>query len=121
MPRLREFGLPRRLLDQVPAFLETPSRERVLVHADHVFVDRARPLGIIDWGDAIAADRGTNWSRSDSTGCARDDRLLAAFLDGYGWPRDERFDAIGAVREQVDRAATLNELAAVFRRPCRAG
>jgi hypothetical protein len=124
--RLRRFGLPDHLVEQVPAYLADAEPPTTLVHADitadHVFVDGDRLVGVIDWGDAIVADR------SYEVPAVHFDALrgahLDAFLDGAGWTLDPRralqgvlefqFDAIAAVRRQVDLSTvrTLDELAA---------
>lgn len=57
--RLRRFGLPDRLVEQVPSFLEDALPPSVFVHADltadHLFVEGGRLVGVIDWGDATVA------------------------------------------------------------------
>lgn len=93
--RLREYGLPEHLLAEVPAFLADASDDRVLVHADltadHLFVDSAGLVGIIDWGDALAADPYYEIPAVRFDGLKSDRALFDAFLDGYGWPVDDDF------------------------------
>jgi hypothetical protein len=93
--RLREFGLPRHLLAEVPAFLADASAGRVLVHADltadHLFVDSTGLVAIIDWGDAMAADPWYEIPAVRFDGLNSDRALFDAFLDGYGWPVDDSF------------------------------
>src|SRR5439155_14956835 len=54
--RVRHFGLPDHLVEQVPECLADAHPAQVLVHADitadHVFIHDGRLAGIIDWGDA---------------------------------------------------------------------
>lgn len=128
--RLARFGLPRHLVDQVDDFLADGSTQRVLVHADitedHAFVAGGRLRGIIDWGDAFAADP---WYELVAVylGCLRANAMLfARFLDAAEWPRDDafprramqavlefQFDAISGVRKLIDLAHVrdLDELA----------
>lgn len=123
--RLRRHGLPEHLVEQVPAYLADAEEPTTLVHADitedHVFVDGHRLVGIIDWGDAIVADRAYELP------AAHFDALrgtnLTSFLEGAGWRLDARralqgvlefqFDAITAVRRHIDLDAvrSLDELA----------
>jgi hygromycin-B 7''-O-kinase len=93
--RLRVFGLPGHLLAEVPEFMADASDDRVLVHADltadHLFVDSTGLVGIIDWGDALAADRWYEIPAVRFDGLNSDRALFEAFLDGYGWPVDAQF------------------------------
>src|SRR5262249_9433736 len=66
-----------------------------LVHgditADHVFVDRAELVGLIDWGDALIADPYYELVAVyfDAFGGQRP--LLTEFLRGYRWDRADEF------------------------------
>lgn len=117
--RLARFGLPPHLVEQVPDFLSDALAPTTLVPADitedHLFHDGKNMIGIIDWGDAIVADR---WYELVplAFGCFDADRqLLDAFLNGYGWVVDAdfpkramqavcefQFDAITRIAELVD-------------------
>jgi hygromycin-B 7''-O-kinase len=127
--RLRGFGLPAHLVEQVPDFLADAPAERVLVHADvtadHVFVDDDGLAGIIDWADAITADPWYELVALRFDAFRGDPELFAIFLDGYGRPTSDfgiralqgvlefQFDAITAVADLVDlpRVRDLPELA----------
>jgi hygromycin-B 7''-O-kinase len=128
--RLKRFGLPRHLLEQVPEYLDDGLAPPVLVHADitadHVFLDRGRLEGIIDWGDAMVADRYYEFVAVYLDALAGSPELFRAFLDGYGLREDDhlgsrclrgilefQFDAIKRVKQLVnlDSVANLDELA----------
>ncbi len=128
--RLRRFGLPHQLVDQVPDFLADAPADRVLVHADvtadHVFVDDAGLVGIIDWADAITADPWYELVALRFDALRGDPELFTTLLDSYGWPRppnfptralqgvlEFQFDAISTIAGLVDlsRIRTLPELA----------
>ena len=103
-------SLPAHLVRQVDAYLARlgPS-DPVFVHSDlcrmHVFLEDARLSSIIDWGDAMVADRHYELIQvhRDTFGC--DKALLGAFLDAYEWPVETDFAdrALGAalVRQAV--------------------
>jgi hygromycin-B 7''-O-kinase len=129
--RLRNFGLPDRLVEQVPDYLSDTDGSQVLVHADitedHVFVAEDRLEGIIDWGDAFVADRYYELAATYLDALRSNPLLLKRFLDGYGWdikpsfPRralqgilEFQFNAIDRLRLLVDLGgvATLDDLAA---------
>ena len=123
--------LPDHLIDQIEAFLLVPpDADRRLIHADlhdhHVFVEDDRLVGIVDWGDAIVADPYYELAALHLLTFNADRRLLAAFLDGYGWPSDPafarramsmaliyQFDVLHRVARATDLAAipTLEDLA----------
>lgn len=89
--RQRRYGrLPVHLIDLIDDYLVEPLPERRLVHADlhdhHILVDGGRLVGIIDWGDAVVADCHYELPALHLHTFDADRRLLAAFLDGYGWP-----------------------------------
>ena len=128
--RLRDFGLPAHLAEQVPTFLADARAERVLVHADltadHVFVDDDGLVGIIDWADAITADPWYELVALRFDALRGDPTLFASLLDCYDWPRTDdfgirtlqgvlefQFDAITAIAGTVDldRLPTLHHLA----------
>ena len=129
--RLRRWGtLPAHLIDQVDAYLLVPPADRRLVHADlhadHLFVDGARLVGIIDWGDALLADPYYELPALHLHAFDADTGLLAAFLEGYGWPPDpdfarramtmtllREFDVMDGVARRIDlrEIATLEALA----------
>ena len=128
--RLRGFGLPDHLVEQVPDYLHDALPPSVLVHADltadHVFVEPGgRLVGVIDWGDAIVADPFYELVPVylDAFGGRR--VALDAFLAGYGWERTDdfsrralqgvlefQFDAVTRIAELVD-LGTLHDLDAL--------
>jgi len=116
--RLRRFGLPGHLAEQVPGFLADALPATSLVHgditADHVFVDRAELVGLIDWGDALIADPYYELVAVyfDAFGGQRP--LLTEFLRGYGWDRAVDFGrrALQGVLEfQFDALSRISEMA----------
>jgi hygromycin-B 7''-O-kinase len=127
---LRRSGLPDRLADEVPDFLADASEERVLVHADltadHLFIDVMGLAGIIDWGDAIVADRWYELVALRFDALRTDPRLFDIFLEAYGWQDtadfpiralqgvlEFQFNAIDAIADTVDlhHTSSLHELA----------
>ena len=127
--RLRRFGLPDHLVQQVPDFLADAETPTILVHgditADHVFVDDQGLTAVIDWGDALVADRAYELPAIYLDAFRGDRRLLATFIDAADWPRDNlarrglqgileiQFNAVNAIAERIDLAhvRTLDELA----------
>jgi len=127
--RLRRFGLPAHLVEQVAEFLADAAPATHLVHgditADHVFVDGSRVTAIIDWGDALMADRGYELPAVYLDALRGRREWFAAFLAGARWPLDDlprrglqgilefQFDAISAIAKLVDLRSvrTLDELA----------
>jgi aminoglycoside phosphotransferase (APT) family kinase protein len=109
----RRSSLPPRLVGQVADFVARlgPSDE-VFVHGDlvasHVFVEGGRLAGIIDWGDAMAADRHYEIIQVHRDLFDCDKSLLRAFLDAAAWPTDglfaERALGHGLVRQAVGLA-----------------
>lgn len=88
--RHRAWGsLPPHLVAQIDAWVVPPSPDRCLVHADltadHIFVERDRLVGIIDWGDAVVTDPYYELGALHLGAFRCDRALLRAFLDGYGW------------------------------------
>jgi aminoglycoside phosphotransferase len=128
--RLRRFGLPEHLVEQVPEFLADAPAAQTLVHADltadHIFVDAHGLVGVIDWGDAIVADPWYELVAVRFDGLGGDRALFRTFLDAYDWPADPKhavralqgvllfqFNAIEHLSELTDlsRFATLDDLA----------
>ena len=84
-------SLPAHLAAQAAAFVARyPPDHPVFVHQDivanHLFVTAGRLSGIIDWGDAMVADRHTELIQihRDVFGCDKD--LLRVFLRASDWP-----------------------------------
>ena len=81
--------LPPRLVAQIDSFLSPPSVTRRLVHADlhadHIFVDGGRLVGVIDWGDALFGDPYYELPALYFGTLDGQKQLLRAFLDGYQW------------------------------------
>jgi len=117
--RLRRFGMPGHLAEQVPDYLAGALPATSLVHADitadHVFVDRAELVGLIDWGDAITADPYYELVAVYFDAFRGRRPLLTEFLRSYGWDRADdfgrralqgvlefQFDAISRISEMVD-------------------
>jgi hypothetical protein len=127
--RLRRFGLPEHLVEQVPRYLTDAEPALILVHgditADHVFVDQKGVTAVIDWGDALVADRAYELPAVYFDALGGDRRLLAAFLDAADWPQADlprrgmqgvlefQFDAISGIANRFDlaRIETLDHLA----------
>jgi aminoglycoside phosphotransferase (APT) family kinase protein len=65
------------------------------VHSDifvrHPFLDRGRLSGIIDWGDAMAADPHVELGKLHLDVFEGDKRLLHSLLDAYDWQVDDQF------------------------------
>ena len=87
-------SLPPQLVEQVDDYVARlgPS-DPVFVHGDltkeHAFVEDGRLTGIIDWGDAIVADRHYELIQIYRGTFDCDKTLLRAFLDAYEWPVGE--------------------------------
>ena len=127
--RLRRFGLPPHLVEQVPDFLADAQPREYLVHADitadHVYVDEGKLTSLIDWGDALVADRSYELPAVYLDAFAGNQDRLRTFLRAADWPREElprrglqgvlefQFNAIGAIAERIDLShiPTLSELA----------
>ena len=128
--RLRGFGLPPRLVEQVPSFLGDALPASVFIHADltadHLFVEGGQLAGLIDWGDALVADPYYELVAVYLDALSGSHDLLERYVDGYGWTRDDnfalralqgvlehQFNAISRVRDVVDlgQIKTLDELA----------
>lgn len=105
----RRSSLPAALLGGIGGFTAAlPPSQAVLVHGDlmerHVFVANGAFAGIIDWGDAMAADRHYELAKLHLGLFDGDRKLLAAFLEAGGWPVDDTF-AQRALAEAIRRQA----------------
>jgi aminoglycoside phosphotransferase len=92
----RSGQFPPEMVDQVDAWLETvPIAPSAFVHSDifvrHPFVQGGSLTGIIDWGDAMAADPHVELGKIHLDVFEGDKRLLRAFLDAYDWHIDADF------------------------------
>ncbi len=94
---LAKSSLPPHLIAQAETYLARLGPfDRVFTHGDitanHVFVAERRLAGIIDWGDALAADRHSELIQPyrDLFGC--DKALLQTFLEASDWPVGRDFD-----------------------------
>jgi aminoglycoside phosphotransferase (APT) family kinase protein len=108
-----QSSLPPHLIAQIDDYLaRLEPFDRVFVHGDlvamHVFVENGRLTGIIDWGDAIVADRHYELIQvyRDLFDC--DKALFRVFLDACNWPVGEDFPSQtlghGLVRQAVGLA-----------------
>jgi hygromycin-B 7''-O-kinase len=91
-----QSSLPPHLIAQIDDYLaRLEPFNRVFVNSDltalHVFVENGRLAGIIDWGDAMVADRHMELIQlyRDVFDC--DKVLLRVFLEAYDWPVGEDF------------------------------
>lgn len=87
----RRSALPPHLISDVKTFVsQIAEGAPVLVHGDlmerHAFVENGRLTGIIDWGDAMAADRHYELAKLHLGMFAGEGRLLRAFLTAAEWP-----------------------------------
>jgi aminoglycoside phosphotransferase (APT) family kinase protein len=77
------------LVEQIDDYLVLDGTTQALVHADlhadHLFVDGGRLVGVIDWGDALIADPFYELPALHLGSFAANHDLLNAFLAGYGW------------------------------------
>ncbi len=92
----RSGQFPADLADQVDGWLESvPVEPPAFVHSDifvrHPYVLHGRLTGVIDWGDAMAADPHVELGKIHLDVFEGDKRLLRALLDAYGWPVDDDF------------------------------
>ncbi|MEM0986941.1 MAG: aminoglycoside phosphotransferase family protein [Pseudomonadota bacterium] len=84
-------SVPRRLFAGIPDFLDQygDARSVALVHGDlmdlHVFVEASRVTGIIDWGDAMVADRTFEFAKLHLDLFEADKTLFDVALSAYGW------------------------------------
>lgn len=91
--------LPRHLVAQVEGFLaRLPTADPVPVHADimhrHVLADGGRLAGMIDWGDAMLADRHLELAKIHLDLFDADPELLRVLLDASNWPVGPDFDRL---------------------------
>ncbi len=89
-------SLPPHLVAQIDGYLSRLGPiDRVFVHGDlvanHVYVERARYAGIIDWGDAMAADRHYELIQIFRDLFECDAALFRVFLQEAAWPIDDDF------------------------------
>ena len=94
----RAGSLPPHLIDQIDAYLATHAApaDVVFTHADialnHTYVDAAGTLtAIIDWGDAMAADRHYELIQPYRDLFGGDKTLFRLFLDAAHWLPSESF------------------------------
>ncbi len=92
----RSGRFPPALVDQVDRWVASiPMDPPAFVHSDiftrHPYVEHGRLTGIIDWGDAMAADPHVELGKLHLDVFAGDKRLLRVFLHAYGWPADTGF------------------------------
>ena len=101
--------LPSRLVAQIDDYIAGTDRDdRVFLHGDlmfrHVFVENGRLAGIIDWGDALLADRHHELAQIQLNLFDGDKTLLRTFLDHSDWPVERTF-ARRALTEAFRRQA----------------
>lgn len=101
--------LPSHLIAQVGDYVAGTNRHRqVFAHGDlmfrHVFVTEGRLTGIIDWGDAVVADRHYELGQIQLHLFDGDKTLLRTFLDHSNWPVERDF-ARRALTEAFRRQA----------------
>jgi len=87
----RRGSLPPHLARQADSFVQTlPPADPVVVHGDlcanHVYVADGAYIGLIDWGDAMVADRHYELIQIHRDLLACDKNLLRTFLDASDWP-----------------------------------
>jgi len=126
--------LPEFLLDQIDDYLEPPSDERYLVHADlhgdHIFVRDGHLTGIIDWADALCGDPYYDLPALFFGTFGGSKPLLRTFLDAYGWPVASdflhramtmtlvhEFNPLGDSLPPLEDVTRLDELADILWRP----
>jgi hygromycin-B 7''-O-kinase len=89
-------SLPPHLITQVDDYLARLGPfDRVFVHGDlvanHVYVENGRLTGIIDWGDAVVADRHYELGQLHRDTFHCDKALLRMFLEACEWPVGKDF------------------------------
>lgn len=94
--RAKSGAFPSHLVHDVDDWLETvPAAQSAFVHSDifvrHPFVQEGHLTGIIDWGDAMAADPHVEFGKLHLDVFEGDKRLPSTFLDAYAWPVDAEF------------------------------
>lgn len=101
--------LPSRLIAQIDDYVAGPYQsDQVFLHGDlmfrHVFVEEGGLTGIIDWGDAVVADRHYELAQIQLNLFDGDKTLLRSFLDHSDWPVESTF-ARRALTEAFRRQA----------------
>lgn len=142
--KVKASSFPQHLIPQIEAFLAGFAfANEAVVHGDlfsrHVFVNNGALTGVIDWGDAMFADRHYELAKLFLDTFACDKELLRVFLHAARWPVEHGFarqcmgmalyrQAIGSVQHltndvfyrlpallPMEDMATIDELAeAVF-------
>lgn len=92
----RSGAFPGALAGQVDAWIESvPIGSPRFVHSDlfdrHPMIEHGRLSGIIDWGDAMAADPHVELGKLHLDVFEGEKPLLRSFLEGYGWKYDADF------------------------------
>ena len=92
----RQSVLPPHLVAQIDDFVTgTDHGGTAFVHGDlmfrHIFVEDGRLSGIIDWGDAVVADRHYELAQIQLNLFDGDKALLRTFLDHSDWPVERDF------------------------------
>ena len=87
----RQSSLPSHLIAQIDDYLaRIKPFDQVFVHGDlvenHVYVEKGRFVGIIDWGDAIVTDRHFEIIQLYRDMFRCDKTRLQVFLQAYDWP-----------------------------------
>jgi len=84
-------SLPPHLIGQIDDYLDRLGPfDPVFLHGDmmfrHVFVEKGRLAGIIDWGDAMVTDRHYEFAKLHLDLFDNDKALLRVFLEASDWP-----------------------------------
>lgn len=92
----RQSSLPPHLVAQAERFMaRLPEFDPVFVNSDlvanHLYVENGHLTGIIDWGDAIVADRHFELIQLYRDAFHCDIELFRVFLDAAEWPIDASF------------------------------
>lgn len=103
--------LPAHLIEEIPSYLAAHAEiDPVVAHGDlmerHVFIKEGILRGIIDWGDALIADRHYDLAKIHLGLFEGQPGLLAAFLEGANWPILPDF-ADRALAQSLRRQAIL--------------
>ena len=140
----RDSSLPPHLVEQVDDYVNLLGPpDPVFINADivanHVYIEQGRIVGIIDWGDALIADRHIELMQIYRDLFACDRNLFRVFLEASNWPITEDFprkalayglhrqalmkaqhqgggDVFEPIAERfpLDEIATLDELAGIL-------
>ena len=108
----KQSVLPPHLIAQIDDFVAGVNQgDPVFVHGDlmfrHIFVDDGRLAGIIDWGDALAADRHYELAQVQLNLFDGDRGLLRTFLDHSDWPVEPDFARRALTQAFVRQAVGL--------------